>query len=500
MLVYRQGAPADSFYIDMTSFVTMTPPPVGTVIDSVQGVLQGGGTRAGFAGIQSWRIAIRACSPTSNTCSDDIFIATAPEVAEAYPVANDSVKVLFDRDVTEASATVPGHYTLQESERAIDYVRMSGDNAIVAHIANANTWPVGDIDSVVAVSMTGKVNGLTQTDPRKGIKGFVNGILPIPMIQAPNPDSLSVCVDRSKFAGPGTGQGPRISFRGTVTGKFFGREYYIQEAAGGPRSGVKLFQPSAPLTVGHKYLIVGRALEFFNETEIDNIIFVQDEGVGVTPPFFTGTLQQLDDFACDNPPGLRVGPDAVTNGEDYEGCLVKFSHNLLTSDDATFGPGSFFHATNANTLSDSTDIEVDCISDSSYDPNPNEYIQVQGVLAFRFNQGVIFPRHPGDVVLIGPAGVNPGTPGRVSFSLYPNPSRTAQLTFALPKRDDVELAVFDLVGRRLATIARGSFAAGTYTRKWDGRTETGAQLGAGMYFYRLKVGSETFNLRGVRLK
>jgi len=52
----------------------------------------------------------------------------------------------------------------------------------------------------------------------------------------------------------------------------------------------------------------------------------------------------------------------------------------------------------------------------------------------------------------------------------------------------------------VATLARGSFDAGAYSKKWDGRTDHGAPVGSGIYFYRLRVGAETFTLRGVRLK
>ena len=69
----------------------------------------------------------------------------------------------------------------------------------------------------------------------------------------------------------------------------------------------------------------------------------------------------------------------------------------------------------------------------------------------------------------------------------------------MPRAADVELAVFDLSGRKLAVVAKGKFDPGTYTREWNGLNLDGKKTAAGMYFYRLKVGNETYRLTGVRL-
>lgn len=489
---YPQGAPGDSIYVDMTSFVTMTPPAVGTVVDEVSGILQGGGTRSGFAGITSWRIAVRSSPPNYlNSSTADLVLHNAPTVSTAFSVANDSVRVEFDRPVTDASATVPGHYSLITSERPVDYARMAGNSAVVCHIVGA--WPVGDLDQVSANLMIGLANGLEQTTPQ--LKTFVNGVLPITMVQAPNPDSLGVCLDRSKFAGVGTTDGTRLTLSGVVTGKFIGREYYVQEEAGGARSGIKVFQPGSAMTIGRKYLISGPVTEFFGETELNAPPFVQDMGVGTTPPAFVSTIQLMDNFTCD-------ASQSVINGEDYEGCLIDFSHLLWARADADLpasGVGGFFHAFNYSTLSDTSDIEVDGTAVTNLDVQQGDLLDTKGILSFRFSQGIVFPRDNADLVKVGFADVEPAVPPQIAFALRPNPGRITKLDFGLPRPDEVELVVFDLSGRRLATLARGAFPAGRHTVEWNGRTERGAEVGAGIYFYRLKVGNATFGLRGVKI-
>lgn len=45
--------------------------------------------------------------------------------------------------------------------------------------------------------------------------------------------------------------------------------------------------------------------------------------------------------------------------------------------------------------------------------------------------------------------------------------------------------VFDVAGRRVATLARGAFKAGRHTLSWDGATD-GGSAGAGLYFVRAR--------------
>mgnify|MGYP006413812269 CR=1 FL=1 len=79
-----------------------------------------------------------------------------------------------------------------------------------------------------------------------------------------------------------------------------------------------------------------------------------------------------------------------------------------------------------------------------------------------------------------------------SFSLnqnYPNPFNSATtIRFALPATADVELAVFNLAGQKVATLAQGLRQAGTYTVLWDGRDDDGRALASGVYLYRLRTG------------
>jgi flagellar hook assembly protein FlgD len=64
----------------------------------------------------------------------------------------------------------------------------------------------------------------------------------------------------------------------------------------------------------------------------------------------------------------------------------------------------------------------------------------------------------------------------------------------------VDVAVFDLGGRRVRTIARGNEPAGTRTLRWDGRDERGGAAPAGLYFMRARAGGAAAEIKLVRTR
>ncbi|MFQ3599455.1 MAG: two-component regulator propeller domain-containing protein [Chloroherpetonaceae bacterium] len=68
---------------------------------------------------------------------------------------------------------------------------------------------------------------------------------------------------------------------------------------------------------------------------------------------------------------------------------------------------------------------------------------------------------------------------------YPNPfNPTTTLTYKLPISSDVRLEVFDVLGRKVATLVNATQEAGNYTVNFNGSTYN---LTSGVYFYRLQA-------------
>lgn len=77
------------------------------------------------------------------------------------------------------------------------------------------------------------------------------------------------------------------------------------------------------------------------------------------------------------------------------------------------------------------------------------------------------------------------------FSLeqvYPNPFNPGTvIEFSLDESEKVNLSIYDVRGHVVRTLVNGVFSAGTHAVIWDARDDIGRQLGAGLYFCRMKV-------------
>ena len=80
---------------------------------------------------------------------------------------------------------------------------------------------------------------------------------------------------------------------------------------------------------------------------------------------------------------------------------------------------------------------------------------------------------------------------------WPNPARGGRMSleFSLPHAVATQLALYDVGGRRVRTIADRVFAAGRYTLVLDGRDDQGQTLRPGVYMARLTAGGQSQSQR-----
>ena len=85
---------------------------------------------------------------------------------------------------------------------------------------------------------------------------------------------------------------------------------------------------------------------------------------------------------------------------------------------------------------------------------------------------------------------------------YPNPfNMETIISFSLPSADDVELVVYDLLGRKVATLYSGPAGAGVTDVRWNGRSSSGDEIASGVYYYTLTVsGGKSITRRMTLLK
>ena len=77
----------------------------------------------------------------------------------------------------------------------------------------------------------------------------------------------------------------------------------------------------------------------------------------------------------------------------------------------------------------------------------------------------------------------------VAVQAAPNPfNPRTEISFSLLQTGRIELGIYDLTGRRVATLAESIFAAGSHDLTWQGRDALGNDLPSGIYLVHLRTG------------
>ena len=74
---------------------------------------------------------------------------------------------------------------------------------------------------------------------------------------------------------------------------------------------------------------------------------------------------------------------------------------------------------------------------------------------------------------------------------YPNPfSMETTIPYTLGKTEQVELAIYNVLGQRVTTLIKTTQEPGSYEITWDGANNRQEKVKAGIYFCRMVAGNE----------
>jgi peroxiredoxin len=147
-----------------------------------------------------------------------------------------------------------------------------------------------------------------------------------------------------------------------------------------------------------------------------------------------------------------------------------------------------------------------------YYPDTDDYIVInkQGIVRYHaadlhaHGQRYVLSELRGciDSLVSSTVGVGDPPPARLSLAIAPNPSGSeAAVTFANPSPTPAHarVAVHDLAGRCVATLWNGVAPSGRTRVEWNGRTDRGEAVAAGVYLVRAEIGGQASIRRMVRL-
>lgn len=251
------------------------------------------------------------------------------------------------------------------------------------------------------------------------------------------------------------------TYRATIPGEDvteFGIEYYIQATDDfgvsntiGTADDPVLVEPSAPCVASDFTEVVNDAerrveITIEDANGISSASFTDDQGNPFLNNLDVSLVSATDqngnpvDFTRDTP-----GDDVFWSAGDANSQPAEVVMHLKQADPSVAEAGYFLRTTN------------DCGVTTVIDPPHNFEMEV------------------------APA----------QFSLdgnYPNPfSGRTTFQIGVPAREHVTLTVYDVMGRRVATVMDKAVPAGIHQITWQGRSN-GQPLSSGIYFYRIEAG------------
>ena len=133
---------------------------------------------------------------------------------------------------------------------------------------------------------------------------------------------------------------------------------------------------------------------------------------------------------------------------------------------------------------------------SGFDIQSLTAISDDGTVMVGFGQDMYSPFTPRSFMILNQAtGIEEaegvGSPA-LQLSAHPNPaSGKTTLSFELPQRESVRLAIYDVSGRLVAEIDAGWMSAGPNEIAWDGIDTSGNGVASGIYLCRVEAGKHS---------
>ena len=98
--------------------------------------------------------------------------------------------------------------------------------------------------------------------------------------------------------------------------------------------------------------------------------------------------------------------------------------------------------------------------------------------------------------------INTSMPNQIElFQNYPNPfNPMTTIKYSLAKKTNVQLTVYDIMGKQIMTYDRGEESPGIKSIVWDGADDFGNPVSAGIYLFQIQTGDFTQTRKMILLK
>ena len=227
------------------------------------------------------------------------------------------------------------------------------------------------------------------------------------------------------------------------------------------------------LTRGDEITLTGKVYEYYGSTSMDSVtnINILSSNNAISPLMVSTS-------------DLSENADEL---EAYEGCLVNVSNVTVTS--VNQYDWSIADNSNISCLMDDDMATMEADNYMSSLAVDDMLSTVSGIFNYSYGTYKIEVRDIGD---LGELGID-GSDGLLNkyalYPNYPNPfNPETKIHFQLANNSDVQLIIYDILGRKIRTLVSNHLNVGNHVVTWNGLDEDGANVASGMYIYRIEAG------------
>lgn len=484
----RQNSYSDDWNKRDGDFV---PPPPGALVN-LQGfvVFQGGNDPDGVA------IPADAMVSVAPFSADDLEVLESPPVVSALTgptaIPTDADEVAISIDVVgDPSRTIDtvilAYVTSQDPEADPTEVAMTANGTV--YTGNIPAQPDGTY-VLYAVQATDNT-GATAESSAGQYRVLNDGIQSIADVQM----TFEGAEGPSPFEGFTTPMDITATVNSTVA--LSGILIVQDDADLGGFSGIIVDAASAPDSLQPGDMIR------ITEATIQEIRGNNFERGGDVTGLGNATIEVLGEGDA---PGYKVVTTSVlqddATAEAHESMMLRFENVRIVNNDVGFGEWSFATAEDSvGILGDDTAGEIFNAGGGPGIFGPWDVRDfIQGAWSHTFGAFKLLPESladAGSVVNVANEPVGAGVPDAYTLDQnYPNPfNPVTTITYNVGQNGPVSLEIFDITGRRIATLVNDELAAGKYQVTFNA-----LDLSSGMYLYRLQAGNQIITKKMMLLK
>ncbi|MCF7911931.1 MAG: T9SS type A sorting domain-containing protein [Candidatus Cloacimonetes bacterium] len=263
--------------------------------------------------------------------------------------------------------------------------------------------------------------------------------------------------------------GQSVTVEALVTGVgYSGGIGYFLTNEGGAWDGIYVYDSENSPARGDLVRLTAEVSEYFGYTELGDVTDFQIISSGNALPTYPSiTTQEL------------------ATEEAYEGVYVAIHNVTITQESNDYGEWFVDDGSGECQIDDGFGVTFPELQIG------DEISHIYGLVDYSFSEYGLNPQFDYEIDYGQDNDENIVTV--VDLKAYPNPFRAAgersviNFSYTLENASELELAVYNIRGQKIAQLAEGMQPAGTYQISWNGRDTAGAALPAGIYLYQLRA-------------